>query len=177
MCDRIYGGGTFLTHFIREQSQKGPSWIGLKWLLIYAARFLRFFESKVCWKWKNADIIYYKVISQLITGKCQKVQNIYESSWYWKRNFSYLLNNMRNFNDIFRKDVTHDNIKSHKNPGFYPLFRRYNFKKTTGGSQIDAPLPCRFRVKQKIQTKIKGWRNNTSVYSHVPNCRECCAAK
>ena len=35
------------------------------------------------------------------------------------------LNNLRNLNEIFRKDVTYDNIKSHKKPGFHPLFRRH----------------------------------------------------
>ena len=34
---------------------------------------------------------------------------------------------LENFNEIFRKDVTYDNIKSHKKAGFHPLFRRYNF--------------------------------------------------
>ena len=44
-----------------------------------------------------------------------------------------LLNDLSNFNEIFRKDVTHDNIKSHKKPGLYPLSRRSSFGKTTGG--------------------------------------------
>ena len=39
---------------------------------------------------------------------------------------------MRNFNEILRKDVTYDNIKSHKKPGFQPPFKRYIFAKTTG---------------------------------------------
>ena len=56
-----------------------------------------------------------------------------------QRNSSYLLNNLRNFNEIFRKDVTYDNIKSHKNPGFHPLFRRCIFRKTTRGGRIDLP--------------------------------------
>ena len=34
------------------------------------------------------------------------------------------MNELRNFNEIFRKDVTYDNIKIHKKTGFYPLFRR-----------------------------------------------------
>ena len=34
------------------------------------------------------------------------------------------LHNLRNFNEIFRKDVTYDNTKRHKKPGFRPLFRR-----------------------------------------------------
>ena len=40
---------------------------------------------------------------------------------------------MTNFNGIFRKDVTYDNIKSHKKPGLHPLSRRYIFGKTIGG--------------------------------------------
>ena len=40
-----------------------------------------------------------------------------------QRSSSYLLNNLRDFNEIFRKDVTYDNIKSHKKPGFHPLFK------------------------------------------------------
>ena len=30
------------------------------------------------------------------------------------RKSSYLLNDLRNFNEIFRKDMTYDDIKSHK---------------------------------------------------------------
>ena len=37
------------------------------------------------------------------------------------------------FNKIFRKDVTYNNFKSHEKPEFYPLFRRYIFRKTTEG--------------------------------------------
>ena len=56
---------------------------------------------------------------------------------------------MRNFNEIFRKDVPYDNFKSHKKPGFHPLFRRYNFQKTSGGIKLTPTpfLPSRFRVK------------------------------
>ena len=37
--------------------------------------------------------------------------------------------------------MAYDNIKSHKKPGFHSLslFRRYIFRKTTGGRQIDPP--------------------------------------
>ena len=54
-----------------------------------------------------------------------------------------------NFNEILKKDVTCDNINS-KKTGFYPLFRRYFFKKPHGvveGSKL-IPLPSRFRVKK-----------------------------
>ena len=32
-----------------------------------------------------------------------------------------LLNDLRNFNEIFRKDVPYDNIKSHRKPGLWRL--------------------------------------------------------
>ena len=64
-----------------------------------------------------------------------------------QRNSLYLLNDLRNFNEIFRKDVTYDNIKSHKKPGFYPLFRRYIFQKTTGKEgQIDPPAVLELKL-------------------------------
>ena len=51
--------------------------------------------------------------------------------------------------------MPYDNIKSHKRPGFYPLFRRYIFRKPTGcGGQIDAP--SRFRAKGHNKTKHHG---------------------
>ena len=49
------------------------------------------------------------------------------NSKYWRRKSSYLLNDLRNFNDIFRIDVTYDNIKSRKKPGLHRLSRRYIF--------------------------------------------------
>ena len=33
---------------------------------------------------------------------------------------SYLLNDVKKFNEIFRKDFSYYNIKSHKKPGLYP---------------------------------------------------------
>ena len=46
---------------------------------------------------------------------------------------------LRNFNEIFRKDVPYDNIKSHKKPGFHSLFRTYIFRKTTLGFKLTPP--------------------------------------
>ena len=40
---------------------------------------------------------------------------------------------MRNFNEIFNKDVTYDDIKCHKKTVLQPLSRRYIFGKTIGG--------------------------------------------
>ena len=44
-----------------------------------------------------------------------------------------ILHDLSNFKEIFRKDVPYGNIKIHKKTGFQPLFRRYIFRKTTGG--------------------------------------------
>ena len=57
-------------------------------------------------------------------------------------NYSCLLNYLRNFNEIFRKDVTHDNIKSHKKQG-YTLSLEDEFFKISQrcGGQINHPPP------------------------------------
>ena len=46
---------------------------------------------------------------------------------------SYLLNDFRNSNEIFRKDVAYDSIKSHKKVRFHPLSRKHIFGKIAGG--------------------------------------------
>ena len=43
----------------------------------------------------------------------------------------YLLSELRNFNDIFKKDVTYDNIKILTKTGLHPLSKRYIFGKTS----------------------------------------------
>ena len=55
-------------------------------------------------------------------------------------NFFISSEHLRKFNEIFKKDVSKDNIKSHKKPRFHLLFRRHIFRKTTGG-QFDPPQP------------------------------------
>ena len=59
-----------------------------------------------------------------------------------------LLNDWRNFNEIFRKDVTYDDIKSHKKPRLHPLSRRYIFGKTTEEGQINPPSRLRVKLPQ-----------------------------
>ena len=48
------------------------------------------------------------VISFFATGKCKKIRKINER----REKTPYLLSDFRNFNEIFRKDVANDNIKS-----------------------------------------------------------------
>ena len=40
---------------------------------------------------------------------------------------------LKNFNKMFREDVTYDNVKKYKKLGLYPLSRRYILGKTTRG--------------------------------------------
>ena len=58
------------------------------------------------------------------------------------------MNELGNFIEIFRKDfrkdVTYDNIKSHKKPGFHLFSEKNIFGKTTGGG--DKLSPSHFRV-------------------------------
>ena len=49
------------------------------------------------------------------------------------------MNNLSNFNEIFREDMTYDNIKSNKKPVFHHLIRRYIFQKTTGELKFTPP--------------------------------------
>ena len=57
-------------------------------------------------------------------------------------NYSCLLSYLRNFNEIFRKDVTHDNIKSHKKQGYTLSLEDEFFKISQGcGDQINPPPP------------------------------------
>ena len=49
------------------------------------------------------------------------------------------MNDLSNFNEIFREDMTYDNIKSNKKPVFHPLIRRYIFQKTTGELKLTPP--------------------------------------
>ena len=48
-------------------------------------------------------------------------------------NSSYLLNDLRSFNEIFRKDVAYANIIIHKKPGFTLSLEDTFLKKPQGG--------------------------------------------
>ena len=55
------------------------------------------------------------------------------------RKSSYLLNDMKNFNEIYRKIVAYDDIKSYKKEtGFHPLSIKHFLEKRQG-VQIDPP--------------------------------------
>ena len=68
---------------------------------------------------------------------------------------SYLLNELRNLNEIFMKDVAYDNIKSHKKKQGFSLYLENTFLKSHrgarhvgrgGGGGWLKLIPCLFRV-------------------------------
>ena len=42
--------------------------------------------------------------------------------------------------------MTYDNIKSHKKPGFYPLFKTHIFQKTTGSVRLSSCSRVKFKA-------------------------------
>ena len=67
-----------------------------------------------------------------LTSKCQTIRKIYRNSYYWWKKFLYFLKELLNFNEIYRKSVTYDNIKIHPESVLHALPREYYFRKTTG---------------------------------------------
>ena len=65
-------------------------------------------------------------------GNVKKSQKICKNGSYWRRKPSYLLNDVRNFIESFRKDVAYDNIKSQKKTGFHALSRKHILEKPQG---------------------------------------------
>ena len=62
----------------------------------------------------------------------------------------YLPNDLRNFNEIFRKDGAYDNIKSHKKTGLHLSLEDKFLEKPKGGGgiKLDHPFsPSLLRVK------------------------------
>ena len=49
--------------------------------------------------------------------------------------------------------MSFDNFKSHRETGFQPLLRRYNFQKTIGGVKLTSIPPAVFRVKYFFKNK------------------------
>ena len=67
-------------------------------------------------KVKKADIIFYMLTSlvSLKQGNVDESERSIKIVNVLRTKFSYLLNDMRNFNEVFRNDVNYDNFKSHK---------------------------------------------------------------
>ena len=66
-----------------------------------------------------ADIIDFFVTRNVQKKRKKKFD---EDRYYRQRKFSHLMKNLKNFNEIFRKDVTYDTNKNHKETGFHLFF-------------------------------------------------------
>ena len=92
------------------------------------------------------DIIRFSV-----TRKCQKIRKIDENSKYWRKKSSYLLNDVRNFDEILRKGKTWKIIKITKKTGLHTLSRNYQRV-----CQINRPTP------PLLPPVYLGWRDRIS---------------
>ena len=74
-------------------------------------------------KVKKADIIFYMLTSlvSLKQGNVDKSERSIKIVNVLRTKFSYLLNDMRNFNEVFRNDVNYDNFKSQKGSASPPI--------------------------------------------------------
>ena len=65
--------------------------------------------------------------------------------------------------------MNYDNVKSHKKPGFYPPFKRYIFRKTTGGRvQIDPPVVLGLQnFNFCIYTSIEKQKSTKDLILHI----------
>ena len=59
-------------------------------------------NRKKCWH----HLLHSDSISVSVTSKYKKILKIAKNEKNWKRKTSYLLNDLMNFNEIFRKNVT-----------------------------------------------------------------------
>ena len=87
-----------------------------------------------------------------------------------KRKPSYLLNDLKNFNEFFRKDVAENNVKCHKKQGFI-LFLENTFleKPKEGERGSDWPPPSFLRVKEcnKNRAGCKESMLDTTMHAFV----------
>ena len=60
---------------------------------------------------------------------------------------SYLLKDLRNFDEIFRKNVAYDNIKNQRKARVLSFSRRDALLENNRGNQIDPPAFLRLRIR------------------------------
>ena len=103
-------------------------------------------------------------ISFFITRICQKIRKIDENSSYWRRKSSYFLNDMRNLNEIFRKDVLLIILKVTKNRGItLPLKDRF-LENHKGGRSNSAPLS---RLRVNYRRFLNHWERKSQTYALI----------
>ena len=149
--------------------QFDPLHISRRTYLIYQYNFIQLLNNlfKICWKWKNADIICYNLTSLVffVSSWCQKIQKIDENWWKLaniNRECPHIYgttwgNSMTFSGKTFLKIIS----KVTKKTRFLPLLKRYSFRKTTGGDQIETP--SRFRVDLELSNKPRKLSNIPAI--------------
>ena len=69
------------------------------------------------------------------------------------KKLSYILNNFRNFKNVFRKDVIYDNIN--KSGGFHPLFRPYPILATFLGLRYFVGMFYKVPILEKFKLALE----------------------
>ena len=64
-------------------------------------------------------------------GNLKKSKKLTKTVIIGKKESSYFLNELSNFNETFKKGVPYDNIKIHKKTGLYPYSKKYSFGKVS----------------------------------------------
>ena len=114
--------------------------VGFGWLWVVLASFGQLLVVLTGFGWLWLVLGGFSWLSVLLlTWNC----------WYWRRKFTYLLNNLRNSNEIFTKHVTYDNINSQKNQGFTFSLENTCWKNHSGGSNWP---PSHFTVNRKFSS-------------------------
>ena len=101
---------------------------------------------------KNADILCNMLTSlvSLQQGNVKKSEKLIKIVNIVEKKYWYLLTNLRNFNETVRKDVTYDNIKSHKKTGCYRISEEHIFGKTKReGGKLTSPSLFRVNINLK----------------------------
>ena len=94
--------------------------------------------------WRNALLKnQVKNVSCQFWNRCQ----------WGRRKSSYLLNNLRNFNEIFTIGVTCDNNENHKKSKVSPSLEKTHFWKNHKGGGVKLTPPSLFRVKCNLYGK------------------------
>ena len=83
----------------------------------------------------TSTVLYADVISTFVIRKAKKSMEIVNIDG---ENFHIFWTTWK---EIFRKDVTNDNIKSHKKPGLHLFSIKYNLGKTIGRVKLTAHPP------------------------------------
>ena len=100
----------------------------------------------VYWKQKSWNyLLHVDVLVYLQQGNVKTIQKFGKNRIYRLRNFSYLSNDCRNFNEVLRKNMSHDNTTSHEKNGLCLLSRKYSLRNLRSDYSAPPSPPYSFK--------------------------------